>query len=142
MNTLDKAISNKIKSGKDKIEVLKQSMRNTVCEIEECLDSAGDHMSETMVKLLETITETLSKQLEGYTSNGRIEIDKALRDELMTSDDGIQVYTYDKTHSIHIYFNFEALPFPQIKATAFPLAHRGNGFYEEDCTAKEIKVIG
>ena len=56
MNTLDKAISNKIKSGKDKIEVLKQSMRNTIHEIEECLDSAGDHMSETMVKLLETIT--------------------------------------------------------------------------------------
>jgi len=136
MNALDRVISDKIKSGKDKIEVLKQSMRNTIHETEECLDMAGDHMSETMVKLLETVTETLSKQLEGYASNGRID------DELMYSDDGIWVDTYDKSHSIQIYFNFEAVPFPQLKATAFPLSYRGNGFFEEDCTAEEIKVIG
>lgn len=92
-------------------------------------------MSKTMVTLLKTVTETLSKQLEGYVANGRID------DELMYSDDGIWVDTHDKSHSIQIYFNFDTLP-PQLKATAFPLRIKGNGFFEEDCTAEEIKVIG
>ena len=89
-----------------------------------------------MVNLLKTVTETLSKQLEGYVANGRID------DELMYSDDGIWVDTHDKSHSIQIYFNFDALPFPKLEATAFTLSYKGNGFFEEDCTAEEIKVIG
>ncbi len=136
MNELDKVISDKLKSYKNNTETLKQSIRNTIYQTEECLDKAGDNMNETMVTLLETVTETLSKQLEGYVANGRID------DELMYSDDGIWVDTHDKSHSIQIYFNFDALPFPQLKATAFPLSYRGNDFFEQDGTAEEIKVIG
>lgn len=87
------------------------------------------------VQLLTKVIMTLTEEIEHYVNHGK------MRHDLIYTDEGIWVDTFDSKHSINIHLEWHEDKPVELHAEAYPITLNKKGHLEEDATVDPIILI-